>query len=663
MGRKSVTAEEMGDLVRGVGQVVRDSPLPYVVPPAAALINFGASGLLAHVWGAYADPTPWESAWRSGVMLCCSGGIVWTTWMVGRARHLPLRAASLLMSTGSCAGLWVLTWRGWTPDSVITYLLTMGAASAMLATTRLLRGDGTDAKPSAFGELSERVQELKDIGKTSRPKVVDGRIVTEVTMQRGGDFGKLTRPEVRTAIASAHDVPVGGVRMVPDRTSPRRGRMEISPVDMLENPPAWPGLSAPGGSIAAPIRLAVYQTGGELPLILPGDPTAGRNAIGVMILLGQSGSGKTELQLFLAAEARSRRDTRVTYIDGRKGLQLPEAFRNAMHTMICDAAEGEQYLESLVDLVATRAAQIGGHGHEQWTPGCGKCPPFEVVIVDEASKFIESEDALVELAESVRSVGIFILLGLQRGTGDRVPTSVRSTVGAVICMGTKTTAEGARVLSEDTITAGADPGKWSNKKPGALYAELPGVDPDDWSMPARTYKPDRDRVIAELVAHLGGEQPPAPAAPLPAPLGEGEPVDDDQADEQTEVDDPECPPLPDDPDCPTDDDPRTPLTVPTRKRIPLLLEPEGGRQFTPDEIRDFFRQAIEQARDRGIEYVKPSSFGPIVNLVGENGLRPPTITKILREFCEPGPGQLLRRSPTRGVYVVLQRELVGASAT
>jgi hypothetical protein len=669
MARRMVatTSSGMGDLARGVGQVVQTSPLPYVVPPAAALVNLAASGVLAHVWGAYADPTPWESAWRSGVMLCCSGGIVWTTWAVGRARHLPLRAASLLMSTGSCAGLWALTWRGWTADSVLTYLMTMGAASAMLATTRLLKGDGTDTgRPSMFGELGERVQELKDIGRMGRPKVVDGRVIADVEMQHGGDFGQLMKPEVRTAIASQHDVPVGGVRMVAERGTPRKGRMEISPVDMLEHPPGWPGLSSPGGSIAEPIRLAVYQTGGEVPLVLPGDPRAGRNAIGVMILLGQSGSGKTELQLFLAAEARSRRDARVTYIDGRKGMQLPAAFRNAMHVMICDAAGGERHLEGMVPLVAARAAQIGEHGHEQWTAGCRQCPPFEVVIVDEASKFIESEDDLVELAESVRSVGIFMLLGLQRATGDRLPTSVRSTVGAVICMGTKTTAEGARVLSEETIQAGANPGQWSNKKPGTLYAELPGVDPDDWSMPARTFKPDRDGVTAELVAYLADEGEPAAPTPATVPLPATVPAEgeiDDPDDEDEVDDDPECPPVETDPDCPPDGDPRTPLTVPDRPRISLLVEPMDGHRYSPAQIRDMFRQAIEQARERGITEVKPSSFAPLLDVVGEVGLKPPTITKILREFCEPGPDQMLRRSERRGVYEVLQRELVGASAT
>lgn len=661
MGRKSTSGA--GDLVRGVTRVVNGTPLPYVVPPAAALVNLGLSGLLSQVWGAYADPTAWEAAWRSGVMMCTCGGVVWTTWLVGRARRLELRVASLLMSAGSCAGLWVLTWRGWSVDSVITYLLTMGGASVMLALTKMLRGDGNDARPSVFGDLAERVNELKEIGKASRPKVVDGRVVAEIEMQPGADFGQLAKDEVRTAIASAHDVPTSGVRMVANRNTPRTGRIEISPVDMLENPPLWPGLSAPGGSIAEPIRIAVYQTGKMVPLYLPGDPKTGRNAVGVMVALGQSGSGKTELQLTLAAEARSRRDTRVTYIDGRKGLQMPAAFRNAMHRFIHDADEGEKFLDQLVDEVAVRAGQIGGHGHEQWTAGCTKCPPFEVVIVDEASKFVEAEDTLVELAESVRSVGVFVLLGLQRATGDRMPTSVRSTIGAVICLGVKNVAEGARVLSEETITAGANPG-WKNSKPGALYAELPGVDPDDYSLPARTFKPDRDAVVAELVAHLAATGQPT-GGQVPVPNGEGEVVDPAPADDDQDEDDddPECPPLPDDPECPLDGDPRTPLTVPKRTRIPLLIEPSEGQKFTPAEVRELFRQAIEQAHANGIRQVKPSMFAPIVDLVGEDGLKPPTITKILKELCQPGPGQMLRRPPGASMYDIVLPELVGASNT
>jgi hypothetical protein len=636
---------------RGAGYEVKGNPLPYVIPPVAAIGNLILAGVLSRLWGAYADPTVWQAAWRSALILGCSVAIVWCTYAVGRARQLPLRAASLLMSAAACGGLFVLTFTRWSFDLIMTYLLIMFTASIMLAVTKLLHGKGDDSRANLFGDLGERVKELQDIGKTSQPKQIEGRLVTRAEMVPGADFNSLAKPDVRTGIASALDVPVGGVRMIRDRNTPRTGRIEISPVDMLEHPPAWPGLSAPGGSIAEPLRVAVYQTGAPIPILLPGDSAAGRNAMGMMILLGQPGSGKTELQLYLAAEIRSRYDAEVVYIDGRKGLQLPKEFRDAMHVMITNADDGERYLDGLIPEVAKRAAQIGGHGHEQWTAGCTKCPKYKFVIVDEASKFLESEDTLVELAESVRSVGIGGLLGIQRATGDRMPTSVRTAVGGVICMGVKDVGEGARVLSEETIEAGADPG-WKNRKPGALYAELPGTDPDDWSLPGRTFKPDRDGVIAELVAYLAsiGEAPgsTAPAAPVrPATVRDDDEDDDPDADK-----DAECAPPPVDPDCPPDEDPHEPITVPRRPRIPLDLEPADGRKFTPAEVRGMVRDGILTAWGNGVRAVRPSNFAPLLDIVGEEGLKPPTLTKILGEFCQ-GPNPLLHRSNDRGVYEIV----------
>ncbi|WP_436528599.1 ATP-binding protein [Actinoplanes sp. HUAS TT8] len=651
------------NLARGASREVHGNPLPYVIPPVSAVVNLILAGILSRMWGAYANPTVWEAAWRAGLIVICSTLIVWCTWGVGRARKFELRVASMLMSICSCGGLFVLTFRPWSFDAVMVYLIIMITTSLLLAVTKLLRGDGTDARAGVFGELGDRVRELQDIGKTGTPKMIDGRIVTHTEMVHGGNFADLQKKEVRTAIASSLDVPVGGVRMVPDRGTPRVGRMEISPVDMLENPPAWPGLSAPGGSIADPIRLAVYQTGSIVPLILPGDPKAERNAIGVLVLLGASGSGKTALQLELACEARSRVDAEVVYIDGRKGLQLPKAFRDAMHVMIHNQTDGERYLDGMIAEVARRAAQIGGHGHDQWTAGCTKCPKFQVVIVDEASKFIESEDTMVELAESVRSVGIFVLLGQQRATGDRLPTSVRSTIGGVIVMGVRDIAEAARLLSEETIEAGADP-SWKNRKPGALYAEVPGTDPEDWSLPGRTFKIDRDELVAELIAYLAsiGEAPddtgatagaPVPPRP-PAPVGTGEVVDEGRDDDPDADRDTECAPPARDPECLPEEggDPYEPIRVPNRKRIPLDLEPADGRQYSPSEIRAMVRQMILSGYQQGQRVCRPSQFSALVDVVGEDGLKPPTLTKILKEFCQ-GPEPLLSRTGDRGVYDII----------
>jgi hypothetical protein len=244
-----------------------------------------------------------------------------------------------------------------------------------------------------------------------------------------------------------------------------------------------------------------------------------------------------------------------------------------------------------------------------------------------------------------------------------MPTSVRTTVGGVICMGVKDVGEGARVLSEETIEAGADPG-WKNRKPGALYAELPGTDPDDWSLPGRTFKPDRDAVIAELVTCLASTgqtvtapavRPAPPVVPMPPAAMPPRADSDDEADDPEADKDAECAPLPVDPDCPPDADPYQPITVPRRERIPLDLGPENGKQYTPVEIRRMIRTSILSGYDKGIRQVRPHQFAAIVDEVGEEGLKPPTLTKILGEFCQ-GPQPLLRRAEDRGVYEILPPE-------
>lgn len=246
MARQSGTLRA-GDLRRGATHEVKGNPAPYVIPPAAAVVNLILAGVLSRLWGAYANPSVWQVAWRAALVLACSTAIVWCTYAVGRPRQLPLRAASLLMSTAACAGLFVLTFSRWSFDKIMTYLLIMVTASIMLAVTKLLHGRGDDARANLFGDLGERVKELQDIGKTGKPKVLDGRVVTHTEMRHGADFGSLATREVRTAIASALDVPPGGVRMVRNHNTPRVGRIEVSPVDMLEHPPIWPGLSAPAG--------------------------------------------------------------------------------------------------------------------------------------------------------------------------------------------------------------------------------------------------------------------------------------------------------------------------------------------------------------------------------------------------------------------------------
>ncbi len=402
MGKRATAAAHT---MRGATYTVQGNPLPYVVPPAGALVNLVMSGVLSILWGAYSNhrtghaPTVWQTAWHSAVIVLAALAVIGVTWAAGRARQGVLRFASLAMSVTSCVGLFVLTFHGWTLDLVLLYVIAMAVACLGLAIVRLLRGDGTDARPHAFGAVAERVNELKQVGELGKPKVIDGVVTTRVRMEPGVEFAELQKAQ--GAIATLVPTAKTNVRLVPDRARPGEGDMEITARDYIEKPPPWPGLRYAGECISKPLDLCVYGNGRPVPIYLPGDQKANRNAVGLFVIVGQPGAGKTELILQFSATVISRRNADLTVIDCRKGPQLPAWLRRSAH-VISDMSEAEAFIAGLVDEVPERARVLGNEGLNQWTPASSL--PFKVVILDEAAKLIanRNEEEMVELAESIR---------------------------------------------------------------------------------------------------------------------------------------------------------------------------------------------------------------------------------------------------------------------
>lgn len=670
MGRRSSTAA----LGRGAMVTVQGNPLPYLVPPIGALANLILSGVLSALWGAGADDaTPWTTAWRSALIVLACLAVISVTWAAGRARQGVLRAVSMGMSVASCGGLFVLTFHGWTFDLVMVYLLVMGTACMGLAIVRLLRGEGGDERPHAFGKVAERVAELKAVGELGKPKVIDGTVTTRVKMEPGTEFAKLQ--DARGPISTLVPTSKNNIRLIPDPDRPGEGTLEITARDFIEKPPTWPGLTAPGESITEPIHLCVYGNGRPVPLYLPGDAQLHRNAIGLMVIAGQPGAGKTELVLALSAEVISRHNAHLTVIDPRKGDQLPDWLKHAA-TVISNTRAAETFVADLVDQVAKRAKILGSEGLKQWSAKSKL--PFEVVLIDEAAKLIASrnEEEMVELAESIRSVGIFIALIQQRVTVDRMPSSVKKARGGSICMGVADDAEAGRILSEPTMAAGASPGSLGNRKPGCLYIEIPGIPEEDWSRMARTYEPpEPEQLTAAVAPFITGDRTPVPAerpaAPAPAArrsqiqiAGEGELVDDDDDERDPDDldlrdDDPEAAPEPQDPQAPLAEagNPRTPIRTPDRPR--LAFAPDHGQQrWTKSSLLGLIRDTLLDAYAQGKTRIKPADLGPVVDYVGPDNLKPPRLSGYLQELCQ-GPDRLLRQSSDYGWYEIEPDEDAG----
>ncbi|MEU1754838.1 conjugal transfer protein TraB [Micromonospora matsumotoense] len=607
---------------------------PYLVTPTGSVGLAVATGLAHWRWG---DQPTTVGAAAAGLTLAGTA-LTSLTWRAAAARGIVRRAvATTTCVAGSVwaigatiAGPWASPWSD-------MWLIGAPTATIAMAVVRVLRNGDSDDPTTTGGGLADAVKSLRNAS-VARPTIKGAKATAGVTLEAGTSVRELAND--RAALASALDVPETAVRVIPDPDSARRGRVEVVPVDQLRAMVPWPGLSAPGRSIAEPIVLGVMEDGEPLTLWLPGDHGAGRNAAHFLIV-GMSGAGKTEVILNIAAEVISRPDAELWLADPRKFDQLPTwAIQGAARTAGTEDDTNE-LLEDLYTDITGRARQIGAHGHKQWTKGCRQCPRYRVAIIDEASQVAAGNPLVTELTEAARSAGISLVFGLQRASHDRFPTSARANIPGSICLGVDKDVDASMALSEATLDAGAMPWAWKNTKPGYLYAEVPGTDTTRWSMPCRSYVADEDHRAGAVAPYLGGQPTtrPEPARPAPHPRPKPTMTDDDSDHD----DEPNQAINPNDP--PDDVDPAEPIRIPPgMPRIPLgLREPAMGT----DEARQVMEQFIIDLHDAGHDVVRPGDFGAVI---AETGRGHEWVRAELRRLSN-GPNAILRKTD-RGVWKI-----------
>lgn len=607
---------------------------PYLITPMGCVIALPGTWVAHHFFGAG------ETAGWTGFMLAlaCVALVGFTAW-AARPRGPVMRA----MATGN-----VLAGCAWTVPAVLSgplnkvsmaaWLLGTVVMSVAVAVYRIMRQARGAEQPSVlegeFGELGAAVKQLRNAA-IGRPQISGAKASAEVTMLPGQTFAEVEG--ARAQIASALDIPASAVRTQRDPESERRGTLSVVPVDQLRHALPDPGLSAPGGSIALPVTLGRTEDGDEAQLILPGDPAVHRNAVGVMGVVGMSGSGKTELLLRLLSEVASRRDADLDIADARKGGQLPPWLSRAAKRTAFGIEPAEDLIEDLPARISARSKQLGERGYKQWEEGCGI--RFEVVVVFEASAVIARSSTVVDIAESARSVGICLILELQRATYDRLPTSARSNITTWVVLGVQGEDDAEAALSEETLAAGARPWAWKSAKPGYFYLEWMGRDRALWASPNRSYIcPDveRESMVAEALGWSGPAEPAVVARP-PVP----------EADEPTEPVNAAI-----DPDDPPDDvDPAEPIVVPAG--MPRFDLGDGQPPMQPDEARAVLEDRLVALVAAGKDSFKPQQLGGVIS---NTGMSASWVHKQLALMCQGEQPRL--RKTGRGTYRILTPELV-----
>ncbi|MGV2384102.1 MAG UNVERIFIED_CONTAM: type IV secretory system conjugative DNA transfer family protein, partial [Thermobifida fusca] len=251
---------------------------------------------------------------------------------------------------------------------------------------------------------------------------------------------------------------------------------------VLRTPIPWPGPSTPGGSIADPLRVGLWQDGEDVEHTLVGHH---------LQIMGKSGSGKSEGAAWnYLAEITSRADTVVIAADITKRDQFLGPLRPALHRFETTRAGVRAMMADLHRAMGARMDYLAKKGLTKWEPGCGLS--YLVVWIEE---FPDVGDAIdmtqfLSVVKALRSGGGSIVLSLQRSDYSQMPTLARGQL-AKMCFAVDSDADAEFGLSErQDDNPAVRPELWATCGPdtvGMAYLDAPSIPTERAGMALRTF--------------------------------------------------------------------------------------------------------------------------------------------------------------------------------
>lgn len=476
-----------------------DRLMPYLVPVALCVSAMPVS-LLGHwQWG--------DSPLMVSLVALASAGLslfTYGTWNVRRGTTRTTATAFVL-----AVSLWITfavatdplspaMVNSWTFGTVV---LSAAWGLRHAAMSRHHEEDTAEGQRDTFLERlggmfeSLRTKEIKDHG---------NRLTAEYAIPPGEFTIDDLQAEIKR-VASAAEVPVSAVTIT--SPGPNRALVSVQPGDPLGSGPIeYTGPTHPGRSVAAaPLRFGWRMNDTPVGLWVCGDERMDRQQSHCLDV-GMTGSGKSETVSTIIIEGRSRIDFVPVVADPRK---FDQAYGDIADTLALSASNEEQTLRLISNFPATAAYRAtllgslirsdGGRGYKQWEPECWTLHkvPLVFMVIDEAASVIGRNDDFNDGVRLFRSLGIFLLAGLQTAIGSDIDRKIRDQFGQALAHGCKSPLDAGFVLTDDTLAAGADPTKWQANKAGAFFGELTGTPKDQWHLECRAMRTDRpdDRMV------------------------------------------------------------------------------------------------------------------------------------------------------------------------
>lgn len=482
MSRNSTTEESVK--IKRKGRVpIEYALIPYAIVPGVGFLTLPA-GLLLH-WQA-------SSPGMAVLITLCSLTLTWVTYTTWGRRHEHTRYAATAVTAGLSGWLVACTIADPSTRPMMTAWVVMWLMLSLVWGIRhaAINGDNKHDQPSGRVESAwAPIRGLKRSRTKSAVTTPDGAV--RITVQHPP--GEATTDDVRAArgnIASrfAVDDAAVSVSKVPGRAD--RTMVTVRPDNPTSGVVLWPGLSAPGASIAdAPVRIGVRADSSPLAFWITGDDDLSRPAPHTL-WTGMTGSGKTESFCTTVLEMRSRTDCVPVVGDPEKFMLSFGDIADAFAIAADGPLQTAQLIRNLPETLRYRAYQLGKLGYKQWVPECYTkhgIPCVPVHIEEAASALARNEDFRTAI-QIARACGMPISASMQVAVFRALPREARAQFGNSLAHGVKEMQDAKFALTDGTLAAGADPTRWGPNHPGRMYAELIGVPEDQWAMEARSFK-------------------------------------------------------------------------------------------------------------------------------------------------------------------------------
>ena len=478
------------------GQVVSHlvgKAVPYAAPWAGAYTLPPLAGFATNtMWG----DTALEAGLASAGLGLGGVALAAVTWQVagGNNKFRKFRRAQATASVAAGMG-WLTCATAAGPfghPMIDLWLMGSGVFAASWNIRQLMR--------NAHDE-TEQVEEKGGLAKLAEAIGLEKLKVKSV---KGNDKGMVRAPiettggqtieEVQAALpklAAGMHVPPSGVTVTKDPDNAAQGVLNIRVADLLKDGVAFIPPIRLGMLPNEPLPLGLYADGEDF-VINPFDA----DILQHLLVMGVTGAGKSEFARGLLAHLMTRRKMSVMLIDCSKGRQSVGHIKHGLDVFISDMREAKQLLKALPAAIKARGDVLADEGLDQWEP---KSKLNAVLVWVEEAADLADFDELDNIARAARSVGIWLVISLQRATWTNVSTDVRANLQASACFGVDEASDAGFCLPDAVTDAGAIPA-WGSSRPGYAFATGMGIPQDRWTMEWRSGLTDREYLSALVTA-------------------------------------------------------------------------------------------------------------------------------------------------------------------